>query len=432
MYLSVKKELRKFSKSELIHMLLEEREARQSLEKRLRKIEAHLRSFDNPHTPPSKKQKENTKRKDNKPRFPGKPKGSNGGGIKLPPPDKIVEHLLDRCPVSGKLLSKPIGYYKKTILDFPDKPIKVVEHRIMKYISPVTGEIIVPKVNLPKGIYGKNIQSIVIMLKNLTNSHNKIADFMRELGAPSFSDAEVQDIADKFADKLELKRQDILEEIRKEPYVNIDETGFRRDGERGYVWGVFTKTRAILHTSMSRARENIMNLIKNFKGVVVTDGYNAYDIYPFRQRCWSHLMREFKDYAKDNNEVAVQYKRIKHLYESLKELNKKPPDDKEISKVKWLLKDIIICLKTIKGAKGLAVLIENGGDDWFTSLYHEDVPLDNNHAERELRPIVLLRKAIGCYRNKKGKRWIDIVVSMLHTWKLQGKNIFQQLHIIAD
>ncbi|MBU4242523.1 MAG: transposase, partial [Nanoarchaeota archaeon] len=59
-------------------------------------------------------------------------------------------------------------------------------------------------------------------------------------------------------------------------------------------------------------------------------------------------------------------------------------------------------------------------------------PLDNNHAERELRPIVLLRKTIGCYRNEKGKRWIDIVVSVLHTWKLQGKNLFKNLSAIAS
>ena len=91
------------------------------------------------------------------------------------------------------------------------------------------------------------------------------------------------------------------------------------------------------------------------------------------------------------------------------------------------MKDIVTCLKVIKGAKGLVTLIENGGNDWFTALYYEGVPLHNNHAERELRPIVLLRKTIGCYRNEKGKRWIDIVISVLHTWKLQGKNIFKNL-----
>lgn len=425
--MSRRNELRQLSKNQLIDIIFEH-------EERLKKVEQYLKAFDNPHTPSSKKQKRNTKKKDennNKPRFPGKPQGSNGGGIKIPKPDDIVEHTLDVDPISGLPLGKPIGYWKKIEIDFPDKPIKVIEHRIMKYISPSTGEIVSANISLPKGIYGKNIKGIVAMLKNLTNSHDKIADFIRELGAPSFSNAEVQRIGDEFADKLEKKRQALLDELRKAPYVNADETGMRKDGQNGYVWGIFTQTISILHTAMSRARANIQKLLPNFKGVIVVDGYNAYNEFPLKQRCWAHLIREFKNYAKDNNEIEVQYKRLKALYEILKALNNKPPDEKEIRKAKWVLNDIVTCLKAIKGAKNLVTLVNNGEDDWFTALYHEGVPLHNNHAERELRPIVLLRKSIGCYRNEKGKRWIDIVVSVLHTWKLQGLNIFQQLRLVA-
>ncbi|MCK4730681.1 MAG: hypothetical protein KAT28_05165 [Candidatus Aenigmarchaeota archaeon] len=67
-------------------------------------------------------------------------------------------------------MSEPIGYRVKTIIDFPDKPIQTIEHRIMQYISPETGEIVEAKADLPNNIYGKNLQSIVIMLKNLRKS----------------------------------------------------------------------------------------------------------------------------------------------------------------------------------------------------------------------------------------------------------------------
>ena len=198
----------------------------------------------------------------------------------------------------------------------------------------------------------------------------------------------------------------------------------------GYVWGVFTNTISILSAETSRARINIEKLLKNFKNVIVVDGYNAYDCFPLKQRCWAHLLREFKNYAKDNNEIEVQYKRLKLLYERLKILNNKPPDEEQITKAKLELNDIVTCLRTIKGARRLVTLVENGKDSWFTALYHEGVLLDNNLAERELRPIVLLRKTIGCYRNEKGKRWIDIVVSVLHTWKLRGMNLFQNLKAV--
>ena len=444
--MSEKKELRKLSKNQLIDEIL-------NLRERLSKVEHYLKAFDNPHTPSSKQLKKNTSSdkeeehieeseennseddssdEKKKPRFPGKPQGSNGGGIKLPKPDQVVEHKLDTCPTSGKPLGEPIGYRVKTIIDFPDKPIQTIEHRFMQYISPETGEIIEAKCDLPNNIYGKNLQSIVIMLKNLTNSHDKISDFIRELGAPTFSSRTVQNIATKYILALEPSQADIIKELKKEAHIHSDETGFRKDGKNGYVWGIFTKTRAIFLAAKSRAAIWFKKLIKGFKGVIVVDGYGGYDYYPLKQRCWAHLLREFKDYAKNNKEIQVQYKRLQSLYENLKILNKKPPDKKEIEKAKWMLKDIVTCLNAIKGTKKLRTYIENGRDDWFTALYYEGVPLHNNHAERELRSVVLLRKTIGCYRNWKGKRWIDIVMSVIHTWKLQGQNLFQNLRLMTN
>ena len=422
-----KKELRNLSKNELISIILE-------LERRLEKLEHYHKVFDNAHTPPSKQLKENTENKDSndKLRFPGKPKGGNGGGINLPEPDEIIEHKLDVCPISGLSLGEPVSFRKKTIIDFLNKPIKIIEHIIFQYISPATGEIIEPEVKLPKGIYGKNIQSITILLKNLTNSHEEIANFMRVLGAPSFSDTTVQNIADGYAIRLEPERNKFLEELRNSSCVHCDETGFRRDGHNGYIWGVFTKTISILQASLSRAKYNITNLLGKFPNVIVTDGYTGYNDFKLRQRCWAHLLRDFKYYAKDNIEIFVQYQRAKALYTKLKVLNEKPPNDDDIRKVNWEFNDIIRCLSTIKKARSLVTLIKNGEDDWFTALYYPDVPFENNLAERELRPIVLLRKAIGCYRNEKGKAWIENVVSVLHTWKLRNLNLFEQLRLIAN
>ena len=417
-----KKELRKLSKNQLIDIIL-------SHEEKIDRIEKYLKAFDNAHTPSSKQIKKNTtddeaedksdseKPEDDKkkPRFPGKPKGSNGGGIKLPKPDEVKEHKLDICPISGKPLGKPINYRIKTIVDFPDKPIQTIEHRFMQYISPTTGEIIEAKDNLPKNIYGKNLQNIVVMLKNLTNSHDKISDFIRDLGAPTFSSRTVQNIAQKFIFALETHQSKILKEIKNETYIHADETGFRNDGKNGYVWGIFTNTKAIYFAAKSRAAKWFKKLIKNFNKIIVVDGYGGYDYYPLKQRCWAHLLREFENYAKKDKEINVQYKRIQALYKTLKLLNEGPPDEQDIKKAKWFLDDIVTCLKPIKEAAKLVTYIKNGGEDWFTALYYEGVPLHNNLAERELRSVVLLRKTIGCYRNWKGKRWIDVVMSVIHT-----------------
>jgi hypothetical protein len=433
-----KKELRALSKKQLLRLVAEQneffikqikllQEENTLLRKRLEEVEGLLKSFDNSHTPSSKKRKKNTNKENKGPRFPGKPKDSNGGGIKLPPPDDVVKHTLNTCPVSGLPLGKPIGYRTKTIIDFPEKPIQVIEHRIFQYISPATGEIIEANVNLSNDIYGPRLKSIVTMLKNDHMSHQKISKLMRELGAPTFSSATVQNIAAFFSEKLKRVRNAFLGIIRKSPYAHGDETGMRKDGKNGYIWGIFTATIAIFHAATSRARKNIIKLLKDYLGVVICDGYNAYEFFKFIQRCWAHLIRDVKYVAKKDKEVKVQYSRLMILYEQLKKMNQGPPNEKKIKKAKWTLGDIANCLSKIKAGKKLATLIQNGGDAWFTALYHEGVPLDNNPAERGLRHVVLLRKIAGCYRNEKGKAWIDVCLSVLYTWRLQGKNIFKQL-----
>src|SRR3989338_939416 len=105
-----KKTLKSLSKSELVRLLLAERECRLALEKKVDDLERYIKSFDNPHTPSSKKRKKNTEKKEGgKPRFPGKPPGSNGGGLKIPEIDNTEEHKLDVCPVSGLPLGNPVS-----------------------------------------------------------------------------------------------------------------------------------------------------------------------------------------------------------------------------------------------------------------------------------------------------------------------------------
>jgi len=396
---------------------------------RIESLERRLQAYENAHTPSSRQRKNNTRKDDNKPRFPGKPPGSAGGGINLPPAEQKVEHTLQSCPDCHGHLERR-GARTQRVIDFPEKPLAVTEHHMLRYFC--SSCAILLEANGPRDIYGPRLRSIIVMLKNQTLSCGKIAEFFRQLGAPSMSAAEVQRIHGEFAAKLEAKQRKNKEEIRQAPYVHADETGLRKDGKNGYVWGVFTPTITILSATMSRGREHIKSLLGDYKGVIVTDGYNAYDDFSLRQRCWAHLLREFKKYAEKNSEIDIQYTRLKQLYAIMKGLLGKPPGAEAIQKVKEEFLDIVTCLSVIRQGRKLATHLHNGGDDWFTALHHPSVPLENNHAERGLRHIVLHRKMMGCYRNEKGKRFIDIVISMLQTWKLQRKNIFMELCAVGQ
>ena len=221
-------------------------------------------------------------------------------------------------------------------------------------------------------------------------------------------------------------------EILKAPYINADETGLRKDGQSGYVWGFFTKGIALLNAEMTRGKVIANNLLSRFMGVTISDGYLGYDDVALRQRCWSHLIREFDDLTKKHKEAKVFLERIRDLYKQLIVYTDDIPSENVKKHLHSQLNDIGTCLNARKWGRKLAGLIKNGGDDWFTALDYPGVPFQNNLAERGLRRIVMHRKRMGCYRNEVGRNWINVCLSVMQTWRLQERNVLANLVYMAS
>lgn len=417
-----KKELRQLSKNQLIEIIFKQGEE-------IDKIKQFLKAFDNPHTPSSKKQKKSNSPK-NQGRFPGKPEGSNGGGIRMPPVDKSQDHTLDVCPSCKNDLGEPT---KKTVqkqVDLPEKLAVCTEHIIHHYhCENCDQDISAAKI---QGRYGPRMKAFVARLKEQGLSCQETALTLREMGFLSFSVATVVMVMVFFSQLLLPIRKILEKEILKSQYIHSDETGLRKDGQSGYVWGFFTKGIALLNAEMSRGKHIAQNFLGRYTGVNVTEGYLGYADLVLRQRCWSHLIREFKELAKKHKHMEVLYVRIKQLYSEIKVYTDDIPSEQTKEYFLFELNDIVTCLNAHKSSRKVAKLIKNGGDDWFTALDYPEVPFQNNLAERGLRRIVMHRKRMGCYRNDVGRNWINVCLSVMQTWRLQKQNIFSNLILMAN
>lgn len=424
-----KKELRKLSKNELIKLFLSEREARLELEKRLEKVEHLLNAFDNPHTPSSKKLKKSQSPK-KEGRFPGKPPGSAGGGIKMPPADKTEEHSLESCPDCHSDLGEPIHKTIQKQVDLPEKLAVCTEHIIAHYhCTTCNKDIAAAEIG---GRYGPRIKSLAARLKEQGLSCQETALIIKEMGFLSFCPATVVMIMVFFSTLLQPIRDRLEREILESPYINADETGLRKDGQSGYVWGLFTKGIALLNAEMSRGKIIANNLLSKFLGITISDGYLGYDDVALRQRCWSHLIREFEELTKKHKEAEVFLERIRDLYKQLVVYTDDIPSEEVKEYLRFQLSDIVTCLEAVKWGRKLSNLIKNGGDDWFTAWDYPGIPFQNNLAERGLRRIVMHRKRMGCYRNEVGVNWINVCLSVMQTWRLQEKNVLANLVYLAS
>lgn len=406
-------------------------------EERIKGLEGELRKHDNPHTPSSQKRKGKTKRnrkggkagegtggeeEDYGERFPGKPKGSNGGGISLPEPDHVKHHTLEE----GGL--EEIGTREKTVIELPEKIFEVVRHVIYIYEDP-QGKKVEPEVDLPEGIYGKRLQAFVTLLRGTCGaSHEKIAELVHQIRPDlSFSPTTSLNITDNTSKRLKEERQKVLERVNQKKYVHMDETGLRIDGVNGWVW-VFAHQRDVGYVvSQSRSKDIPEETMSGYDGTGVVDGCPAYNSFT-KQRDWEHLRREVEE-----TEIEVAVTHYHELYERAKEAKKKPPPDRERFIQEAWNSEFPELIKTLRENRGnekaikAATKIENALPDMFRGVRDPEIPLTNNHAERLLRKIVTHRKLWGCIRNEKGKRFIENTLSCMETWKLQDKNVFQEL-----
>lgn len=93
----------------------------------------------------------------------------------------------------------------------------------------------------------------------------------------------------------------LLAQLTAGPVLHIDETEIKLKDGGGYVW-VFASTSATVYIfRRSREGEFLRQMLKDFKGVLVSDFYSAYDGLPCsQQRCLIHLMRDMNRAILDN------------------------------------------------------------------------------------------------------------------------------------
>ncbi|WP_153306633.1 IS66 family transposase, partial [Desulfogranum japonicum] len=71
--------------------------------------------------------------------------------------------------------------------------------------------------------------------------------------------------------------------------------------------------------------------------------------------------------------------------------------------------------------------IEKEMDSLFTFLVEENVDPTNNFAERMIRFAVLWRKRSQGTKSEKGNRWVERILTLRQTCRLQGKSTYEIL-----
>jgi hypothetical protein len=191
----------------------------------------------------------------------------------------------------------------------------------------------------------------------------------------------------------------------------------------------------------TRASKHPDRFLSGFEGYLQTDGYSGYGKLTgiTLVGCWAHARRKFTEALKAlpaaqkdkpvAASVGLEYcNRLFAIERQLKDVSDKERYDKRLEKSKPLLDEFYIWLKKQKqqvlpkSAFGQAITYcLNQWDGLNSFLLDGRLEIDNNRAERSIKPFVIGRKNWLFTNTPRGARGSAIIYSIIETAK--GNNL---------
>ncbi len=255
----------------------------------------------------------------------------------------------------------------------------------------------------------------------------------------------------------------LIEHLHQQPCIHMDETTLQVLEEPGkpaqsksYMWVMTSpgpQAVSVFHYSDNRGQRVPIELLSADNTAIMVDGYEWYqkscDEYGIaRLGCWAHARRKFKE-AQDQQQTgktgkadqALAY--IQKLYAIEKKTKDEPPDQRykirqeqakpALDKLKsWMEKSLHTVAPKTK--IGIALLYLNNQWDRLVS-YLEDgcYPIDNNAAERAIRPFAIGHKNWMFSKSQAGAKASANLYSLIETAKANGLNPYDYLqHVFKE
>lgn len=350
-------------------------------------------------------------------------------------PNVIVEYKEESCPHCNSKLGLPTEIKEIIEEEIPKpQPLKVIKHVVNCYECPECQRKVVSKNNAPRGCFGKNVQSHVTLLKFEDRLPlRKVESSLHRHYGLSITNAGIYGITKQVSRKLGKPTHEIIKDIRSANILYVDETKYKLNGKTWWLWIFVCESGVLFVIRKSRHKRIIEEILgKNFRGIIVSDGWVAYkDFADVLQRCWAHLLRECDRLEDKYIDFKARNELIHKLFKEIQEVRKKPPPEKERKimqvKMKARLKFIALNMLADYRFRKLGNKILNGLESWFTCVVHTEVEPTNNFAEQALRELIVQRKIMGGLRSEDGAVILERTATCIGTWKKQGKPLFETL-----
>ena len=415
----------------VLKMLFTMAEEISRLNKRIEELEAKLdENSSNSNKPPSSNSpyKENESKKKKKT---GRKK-RRGYRQQLLDPTETREVLPQTCSCGCATFRDIQPYYTHQHIELPEIVMTVIHFILYRGICTACGKV--GKGYVPDEYstgFGARFSALVAEIGGIDgNSRETIQTFCSSVLKIPVSRGAIQKIIDRASGAINPHYEAIRDKARSQDINHLDETTWKKNGKLHWLWVMASTTVAFFMVHTNRSQDAFDELIGVWEGILVSDGYRIYQKWvQQRQTCLAHLIRRAKGLSqRQDPELAKCGKWARAELQRLCKMAKDPPSESEWRTFYARLCRLIALYRDSDSDAGRFVRhLDNEMDSLFTFLIEEGVEPTNNFAERMIRFAVLWRKRSYGTKSDKGNRWVERILSLRQTCRLQGKSTFDVL-----
>ena len=288
-----------------------------------------------------------------------------------------------------------------------------------------------------RGKWGGDLKAFLVYLTiELRISQSAAARFLSQVFGLNIGRNAVNRLKEAVATHYQLAYQRMLQRISRSTVVHADETQVGIRGCLGYVWVFTSLEEAVYIHASSRDGELVRSLLRNFRGVLVSDFYSAYEsVDCVHQKCLIHLIRDINDdlmrepFNEEMKALAGEFASLlKPIIETVDRFGLKARYLRRHKLrvrgfFKWLSRNDCKSDLALKCKKRL----EKWRDSLFTFLDHDGVPWNNNNAEHAIKAFAMLRRVMGGAPTEKGLREYLILLSIYETCAFKNVSFLEFL-----
>jgi transposase len=359
--------------------------------------------------------------------------------------DFLKRHAHEACPQCGGPVEQlPASTGQALVqVELVEKPTLVTEHRSgscrchacgQDFTQPIPPEI------AAAGTFGPRLTAYVAYLKGACHaSFSTIQELLRETCGLRIARGTLVGLCQRVARSLQPHYDELLNQVRQQPLLNIDETSHRENGQWQWTWAFRAPQFTLFHIDPTRSTAVLEEVLgDDFSGTIGSDYYSVYrrflKLHPRAdaQFCLAHLVRDVKFLESLPNavdqqfgqELLVELKELFRLWHTPEQFtNEAAFRAALIAQGQQLERVATERAPDTRASRKVARRFEKHAQHYLRFTRVQGLEPTNNAAEQAIRHVVIDRHVTQGTRSPRGRAWCERIWTIIATCRQHGRDL---------